>query len=196
MKNVIQSFIIILFLLILGFANGYFVHKTQCPGKGNVIVPQSFLDSLELVASLPPDTVLKEVIVYQDKPVYVEVEVSAPTKEGELNHYSDSLVNDEINIWDELWVRGTIEKWDRRYNPVYKEITKEIHIPKPVPVKYEVEVPQKGLYIETGIGYGFDSPLLSGEILYLTKNNKFIGVQTLVGKDNTAIMLKAGMKLF
>lgn len=196
MKDIVRAFGITLFLLAIGFSIGYFTHKTQCPGKGNVIVSQTFLDSLEIVAGLPPDTVLKEIIIYQDKPVDIKVEVPVPTEEGELNHYSDSLVNDKINIWNDIWVRGTIEKWEHKYNPVIKEITKEIYISKPVPVKYEVEVPQKGLYITTGIGYGFKSPLLSGEILYLTKKNKFIGVQTLVGKDNTAILFKGGIKLF
>jgi len=196
-KIAIRYISIFLFVFVIGYTARYCTERYNCPGKGNVIVSQAFLDSLEIVANQPPDTVIKEVIT-KGKPVYVDRPVPTPVEvEPDLKLYSDSIVNDSINIFDDIWVRGTIERWERRYQTVYKETIKEITISKPVPIKYEVPAPQRGLYGAAGLGYelNYKNPLLSGELIYLTKKGKFIGIQTFIGKDATAIVIKYGIKI-
>lgn len=182
MKNRVISSILV-FTLFFGTAAGlaylFYKNMNDCPGEGNVIVSQAFLDSLQAVASQPPDTIKKDTTIYLDRIIYkskdpVEPRDSIP--DDDLRLYQDSIKNDSVATGVSFWVKGRLEGpitlWTE---PVVKLSSTTITKPLPMPLPYEKPVPQTGLYGLGGIGGGSQGVKISTTILYLNNQGKIFG---------------------
>lgn len=174
---ILTLFVILEFTFLFGC-----VRKCNTDHSGSVWVKQTFLDSLQLVASLPPDTVVKDTIIKGD-PIYIDKPYPVPVyiDKDSIKHYSDSIQSCDIDARVNLRVKGDLLGIEWKYRPITQQITKEIRIPEPYPVRYEVPVPkpQSGFYLVTGIGKGFTIPIpiISGQIFYINKKEKLIGAE-------------------
>lgn len=166
------------FLLLGLILFSLFIHRLP---KGRVTVDKHYLDSIIWKASLPPDTIidtlrLKGDIVLIEKPVPFPVYLTDSTKT-----YVDSIFNKEIHAKVKLTVKGDLLGITWQYRPIINSVTKEIRIPEPYPVKYEVPIPtpQKGTFLMLGIGKGFGNhkPAMSAEIFYQTKKARILGLE-------------------
>jgi hypothetical protein len=183
--------IVILLVLIL---SGLFLNRLH---KGRVTVDKHYLDSIIWKASIPPDTIidtlwLKEEPVIVEKPIPIPVYLIDSTKT-----YIDSIVNKEIDAEVKLTVKGNLLGISWKYRPKITTVTKEIRIPEPYPVKYEVPIstPQKGTFLMLGIGKGFDNhkPAISAEVFYQTKKALILGLE-LGHFQTTYFQVKFGKK--
>lgn len=154
------------------------------PGEGNVVVSQAFLDSLEYIASLPPDTIKGDPIYIKGDPVTIKgdsVPYPVYIDTNGVKTYQPKLENDSISVWMDLKLRGELIEYDWHYTPIIKEIPVEIIKKEPYGVPYDVEVliPQRGFYGTLGIGKGFDigKPAFSGEIFLITKKESLVGFE-------------------
>lgn len=167
--------------------------------EGKVLVSQSFLDSLEVIANLPPDTIPGDTIRIKGDIVYVPAEVPEPVPiDPETNFYADSIVNDSIDVRAEITTFGIITKWDWFYRPI--TFTTETIIEKsvPLPVPYEVPVYKLGLYASLRVGGGLQTGkfLFGADLDLVTKKRSIYGIQfTRFGAENL-IGFKFGTKLF
>lgn len=149
--------------------------------EGMVLVKQSFLDSLQLVADMPPDTVKVDSIiqgptVYVDKPVPVPVYINPGDTLQKI--YRDSIRAPGINARVDMKVYGRLTGIRWQYTPITNLVTYTIEKKVPYPVRYEVpvKVPQTGMYLELGLGRGFDKSFAgSAELFILTKKGALIG---------------------
>lgn len=185
------------FLLALTFI--YLGHKKPCPPDGYVLVSQEFIDSLQAIAEMPPEVIVKDSVVYVDNIIYVSNEDPVPEPDPidpELNCYRDSVVNDSVNVWVEIKTRGVVEQLRIGYKPIIhiREIT--INQPAPYPVIEEVEVPvtKPGLIVRAGLGYGFAQPLGAIELDYMKANRWLFGVEYIRGYQDWGVIIKGGYK--
>ena len=79
--------------------------------EGYTLISQETLDSLEIVANLPGDTVYidttkeKIVVKWRDLPV-----PDPEPADSALNYYTDTISNDSLSIWAELWIQGELKR--------------------------------------------------------------------------------------
>lgn len=167
---------------------------------GKILINESFLDSLRVIAEMPPvitvDTVvvLKDttIIVVTNNPTLVYVDTITDQRV-----YVDSvkMIDDGINAWVEIRTRGVVEDIIWGYRPVFKTITKEIRIPEPYPVEYIKEIPQRGLFLQGGIGAGSNNVGFSLGLMWQQRNGLTYGVQALQF-DSRYYMFNIGFKIF
>lgn len=148
----------------------------KCPPDGYIIVAESFIDSLQKVATMKPDTIRDTVRVKGDPvlvprpyPVPVYIDPSDTSKKV----YTERIFNDYLDATVTMEVKGKLRKITWNYVPIRFATVTTITKPVPYPVRYEVpvKVPQTGFFIELGMGMGFTEkvPALSGEIFYQMK---------------------------
>ena len=143
--------------------------EEPCPGDGYVCIDIDTWDSVLAIMAMPPDTFIKEVQIKGD-PVIVEVEVPVPIAvDPETNLYVDSLVNDSIRFWQEIWTDGTINKWEKRYEPIM--FFTEVTIEKLVPQIVEKEIPvYERMIFMSGAAGGNQSAFMFGvDLDYVNK---------------------------
>lgn len=173
------SLVAIIVIIILASS---VVKQCKTDHSGSVWVKQKFLDSLQAIASLPPDTVKTEKII-KGEPIYVDKPYPVPvyTDKDSVKHYDDSLKTCDIDATVSLKVKGDLLDIQWKYRPITEQIIQTIKIPEPYPVRYEVPVnkPQSGLFLMTGIGKGFvlPTPIISGQVFYLTKTGRVVGLE-------------------
>jgi hypothetical protein len=152
-------------LLLIGMV-AYLAIFPKIP-EGKILVNRAYLDSLTMVADLPPDTI-EHIDTAWLKPdtIRIEKEPPVPNQEGEVLAYSDSLVTPDLTVW--LWDRirkdGIIEnrQWAYRLNLPYY-ITREIITTKTLPMPYPVVRERKQGYSFYGqVGYDFIQGSLVG----------------------------------
>lgn len=164
--------------------------------EGKVLVDQSFLDSLNWILAQPPDTIPGDTIRIKGDIVYVPKRIPVPyTVDAETNLYTDSIVNDSIDVRIELMVKGIISKWNWSYRPVIHrfETIVERTIPKPMP--YEVPVSKAGLYGSFGVGGNQSAFILSGNLDYINKKDNLYGFQYLRFNQESFYLFKIGKKI-
>lgn len=205
--------------ILMVVAVGYIIFLRECRSeryyvpKGKIVVNKSTWDSLN---NRKIDTIFittSDTIIIQ-KPVYIIKYKPAPTHENEgieftvdsitgeeiaigegIEHYKDSIVNDSIRIWDDLWVNGVIERWDRMYEPVIHTITKEVTISIPKIVTQNVYIGNNGLYISGLVGGNYNRFIYGASLDYITKKNNLYGIEyQRFGKENI-YSFKIGAKL-
>jgi hypothetical protein len=180
--------IIVIFLIIDHF------RQPRCPGRGEVIVRQSFLDSLRRVAMMPPTVIIHDSLIYKDKIVRVDNPVPQPYySDFPINKYRDSLRNADVSVWAYLTVKGFIEDWKWEYQPVFRFQKIETYIPKPYPVTREIVKPWAGFWGQAGIG-GADKLALSLEVGHINKQGRILSGQYVRYGDKNLWLVKTGFK--
>lgn len=156
----------------------------ECPPEGFVLCREYFIDSLQKVAQMKPDTI-RDTIRLKGDPVLVPKPYPVPVyinpADTSLKTYADSIENDYIDAKVTLEVNGRLNKLTWEYVPIRFATITTISKPVSYPVRYEVpvEVPQTGFYALLGLGKGFttDQPALSGEIFYQGKKGGIVGAE-------------------
>lgn len=193
-----SNVILLILVLIVGLFTGYkvreFVYNRNFP-EGGIVVSQATIDSLnayikladslQVIATQPPDTVYQETVVYKDSVVYVEttpvvIEDDRNLEHADLKTYKDSIyVEDEINAWVKYKVRGYVEgnsEWG--YIPIIKEKETIIERKVPYPVIENVEIPKyiTGNYLSVAAG-GNDKMFIFGVDYDLVRPSYIYGLQ-------------------
>lgn len=148
----------------------------KCPPDGYIIVAESFIDSLQKVATMKPDTI-RDTITVKGDPVLVPRPYPVPVyinpEDTSKKVYSDRVFNDYLDAKVTMEVNGRLNKINWEYVPIRFATVTTISKPVPYPVRYEVpvKVPQTGFFMQLGLGMGFTEkvPALSGEIFYQMK---------------------------
>jgi hypothetical protein len=151
-----------------------------CPPSGFVLIDLAAWDSIKSLANKPPEIkIKKEYIkgetVYIDRPILVPV---VDPQDSTINHYSDSIVNKEINVWHDFSLRGELLTSGWRYNPIKTEITltKTVYVPQIVEKK--VPVPKDGVFLSGSFGGRTGmSFLYGGSLDLITKKGGIYGLQ-------------------
>jgi len=191
-----------LVLILAAFIAGFFVKRpTYKVPEGKVLVSQKFLDSLTYVANLPPDTIVKETVVY-DTVWITEVHDPQPQPDptdSTLNVYRDSLViKDTVDVSIKFKTRGLLEggiEWT--FKPIYhfKEITIEKPVPYPIPYEVPVITYKTGFYL-SGVAGGNDNTFIFGSDLdFVGKNDYIYGLQYRRFGDENIYGVKFGFNL-
>lgn len=148
----------------------------KCPPDGYLLVKESFIDSLQKVAQMKPDTIIDTlfikgdpVLVPRPSPVPVYIDPSDTSKKT----YSDRIFNDYLDATVTMEVKGKLRKISWEYVPIRFATITTISKPVPYPVRYEVpvKVPQTGFFMQLGMGMGLKEkvPAMSAEIFYQMK---------------------------
>ena len=113
-SSIILLTIAVLFLIVLRECK-----DKVCPPRGAVLVSQSYLDSLIAEAGKPAQVVIKDSIRYKDTIIYIDRPVPLPMLDSshQLRVYRDSVITDSLRLWDEIHVKGTLEKHLTWYKP-------------------------------------------------------------------------------
>ena len=177
MKN-LGGFITLILGIVIGIAIVWWLFPPKVP-DGYTIVSNEWVDSLQQVASAPPDTVIqvdtawyeKETITYVEVPVHVEVD-------EQTNFVQDTLTSAHFAVYLEDTLRNN-RIVSRGFNYdlfVPERITETISITQPVPFPYPVY--EKGrLY--GGVNAG---QVISADLSYRIQDNFFgIGVGQIGG---------------
>jgi hypothetical protein len=196
MKNLLRSGVLVLITVMLV----YILFLQQCRGKnywipkGKIIVNKSAWDSLKnikpTIDTIIHDTIDIGDIVYvpHDSLIYVVDSMG-------MKHYSDSIVNDSIHIWNDLFVQGIIKKWDQRYEPVIRTITETVTITVPQFVEVPVYNSDNGLYPSIIVGGNSGSFLFGGGIDLITKKDYLYGLQYQRFGNKNIYSFKLGFKI-
>ena len=187
---------IIAIVLLIAFV----IFSRECkrdlsPPAGMTLVSDSFIDSLEKVALMKPDT-LYDTLYLKGDIVYVPGEVPEPIIiDTQTKFYSDSIVNDSISVWAKILVKGEILKWDWRYRPIILKETITIEKPKPYPVPYEVVVNRTEMYGSVLVGGNQSAFVLSGQLDLITRNDNIYGLQYMRFGNDNFYLFKLGTKI-
>lgn len=193
-----KKYIIIAGAILLAWFTLHLVNRCNRYKEPMVTVRLAYLDSLKLAAyinALPPDTIIIEKFIKGD-PIPVDRPVPVPVyidKDSTLKTYQDSIVNNEVSTRVNLKVHGTLEEISWKYQPITKEVIKTIYEPVPYPQPYEKKVPQTGVYGSLGVGRGAGSMIFSGQLTYLNKKGKLLGLEAGYFQENY-IKLNYGIK--
>lgn len=192
--------LIVTAIIILGI---YLVYIQECKRekdyipKGYVLVTNGFIDTLQIIAEMPPDTVHGDTTYIKGDIIYLpgkEVPVPIPI-DVETNFYTDSIVNDKISIWMDVTVKGYLTEWNWEYEPII--IEKEIIITKYKPkiVPYEKLVSKSGVYASLGVGGNQSAFILSGGIDYISRRDKLYGLQFMRFNEQNYYLFRMGTKI-
>lgn len=201
MKQFLKSLpLTIIAIIILGI---YLIYVRECkrdeicPPDGYVLVTDGFIDTLQMIAEMPPDTITDTLFLKGDI-IYLpgkEVPIPIPV-DPQTNFYTDSIVNDSISVWVAITVQGIITEWDWRYQPIIHKIETIIEKPVPYPMPYEVPVSKSGLYAAIGVGGNKSAFMLTGELDLITKKDNFYGFQyLLIDQRESFYLFKIGTKI-
>jgi hypothetical protein len=156
------------------------------------------VDSIRAIEAMPPDTIsiVRDTTIYKDTTIYVVKEFEKQDSGDEVNHYRDSLVNDEIRVWADIYAEKLFNvEW--RYQPVLKKQFTTIREPYPVIVEKPIEVNTEasGIYATGGIGFG-DGFVGRVGLGYMPDSRKMYGVEVMKVGDKTIYGGFAAFKLF
>jgi hypothetical protein len=200
MKKILESGIGVLIIILVLYI--LFLH--QCRGKdywipeNKVLISKSLYDSLK---NFKPtiDTILIYDTIKVDKPVYIDKPYPVPYEvQGEERHYKDSIVNDSIRIWDDLFVQGVIINWKRKYEPIIHTITQTVTVTVPQIIEQTVYNSDNGLYPSLVMGGNSNAFLFGAGIDLITKKDFMYGFQyQRFGNENFySIRFGAKLKIF
>lgn len=198
MKELLRSGVAIL----IGLLIAYIVFLRDCRGKDyyipedKVLIRKSTWDSIEkklfvkdsLIYIHDSFEVKEPVYLVRDSFIYVEDSIG-------IKHYSDSLVNDSIRIWDNLYIQGIITKWERRYEPVIHTIKETITVTIPRIVEQPVYYTNNGIYVSVIMGGNSNTFALGGSLDYINKKNNLYGLQYQRIMDQNIYSVKMGFKI-
>lgn len=169
-------------LCIALFATGTFlVHKFNTQ-KQTIEELSCLIDSVKTINALPPDTTwLRDTIVKVDT-ISIHRQFEKINSTDSVKHYKDSLVNNDIRVWIDLYATKLFDI-DWRYQPIiHKEIQKiEIPYPKIITQPVYQEKKNRGIYGFGGIDFqtGFSGRCGIG---YMPNNKILYGIN--IGKQD------------
>jgi len=181
MKKIIGKLLANSFLLVIGCAILYIVYLRECRDhlrvpENMVLVRKSYLDSLSII---PHDTVRIHDTTIIGKTIKIPVEIPVPiaTADTQVVIYRDSTVTDSIRFWQDIWVRGMIERWEKRYQPITFIQEKTIETFIPVPKPYEVPVVKRELFLYGTVGGSPNTFMFGAGLAYVNKKGSFYGLK-------------------
>ncbi len=156
------------------------------------------VDSIRAIEAMPPDTIsiVRDTTIYKDTTIYVVKEFEKPEPDDSVNHYRDSLVNDEIRVWADIYAEKLFNiEW--QYQPVLKKQVTTIREPYPVIVEKPIEIvtEAKGIYATGGIGFGEGFVGRVG-LGYMPDSQKMYGVEVMRVGEQTIFGINTTFKLF
>ncbi|MFA5152438.1 MAG: hypothetical protein WC554_07775 [Clostridia bacterium] len=108
-----------------------------------MIIKKSVWDSIQSLANKLPMIHIDTIYEVKRDTVYITHSNPVPIIVNDsIKKYSDSIVNKEINVWGNVFVKGELLDWKWKYIPITTQITKTIieYVPKivnnPIPVYY------------------------------------------------------------
>lgn len=187
----ILTIIVVVGLIAYNIIHPWNLYKEKCQ---EVETYEQLIEKYQEVASMPPDTVIKETVIYKDTVIKVVGSYQEPPAET-AKFYEDSLVTNDIHVKVGLWA-DNLYKLDWTYSPVRMQISKEIYLPTPVPVIQEkiVERAADGIFVTFGLGFS-DRFVGKAGINYLTPKQHIIGGEYIRFGDKSIIMFNYGIKL-
>ena len=195
MKKLSLPITAVFILIAIFIFTGECKRNNVCPPKGYVLVTEGFIDTLQMIADMPTDTVHDTTIVKGDI-VYITKEVPVPVSiDPQTNFYTDSLIKKDISVWVDITVKGVVTKWDWKYQPVIIKETETITIYKPKPVPYEIKISKSGMYASLGVGGNEFAFILSGGIDYINRRDKLYGVQYMRFSEQNYYLFRLGTKI-
>lgn len=206
-SNLLLIFLIIV-SLIIGTHFVYDMIKYRKVPKGMVLVEEEVVDSLEtyknladslqIIANLPPDTVVKTDTIYKLEVRTVETNPEPTVEVEDFVVYEDELkVENEIDVAIEFGVKGELTTpvlWE--YTPIVREIETIVEKKIPYPVLENIEVPvyNSGHYLSAAAG-GNDKMFIFG-IDYDYVETKYVyGFQYRRYGANNVYGVKVGINL-
>jgi len=195
MKNLWKSGILV--LLIIGIV--YIIFLRECkykPPEGFSLVETYYLEALEKIVNTPPDTFVVTKLIKGDPVTITHTEFVYVTDSTQLKIYTDSIVNDSINVWSSIYIDGFLRSWEWKYKPITTTIERNINIYVPKIVEKPVPVPVKGLYLSGIAGGNMDSFVFGAGIDFITKKNNLYGLQYQRFGEKNIYSVRIGAKIF
>jgi hypothetical protein len=156
------------------------------------------VDSIRVIEAMPPDTItiVRDTTIYKDSIIYRKRKFEEPEPDDEVNHYQDSLVNDEIRVWADVYADKLFNiEW--KYQPVTKQELTTIREPYPVIVEKPIEITTEasGFYATGGIGFGtgFVGHIGLG---YMPDSRQMYSIEIMKIEDQTVYGIRTALKLF
>ncbi len=147
---------------------------------GYVLISQEAVDSINMLANLPSDTVYIDTIKERTVIKWLDREIPEPViLDNNIHFYTDEITSDSVSLWMELWINGTLDQWNMGADIIKTTIDRTIEIPRPVIVTNNIEIPvyERGLYIGLTTGGSPMGGLMFGlEATYLNRKNNYYGV--------------------
>jgi len=183
MKNFALSLSTIAIICLVGwiiFVQECKRHPSGEIPQGYTLISQGALDSINLIANQPGDTVYIDttqdriIIEWRDLPIPEPVPI-----DSERNYYVDTLTSDSLNIWAELWIRGELEHWILGGEVLSTTIERIIEVPRPVIITNNIEVPvnERGIFLGLQTGGSPQGGLIFGvELTYLNRKSNYYGI--------------------
>lgn len=188
-------------VVLLGIAVLFILYLLECKRtpdaipKGYVMMSQDAIDSINALSGISTVVIQVDTLIVKE-PVYIKAEIPVPTEiVVGVTHYQDSIINDSIRFWEDIWVKGSVTAWQKKYEPIihYKETLVEITVPQIV--FNEVPVYKRELYLSGVIGghatmfsYGLD-------LDFVNKKRNIYGLQYRRAMDNNFLYFKIGTKI-
>ena len=203
MKDLWKSGVLI--LLIIGVVYIIFLRECKpplpCPAQDEMIIKKSTWDSIEALANKPPVVIIDTQYI-QGPIVYLPGEpIPGPTPDPQdttINHYSDSLIKDDVDVHIQFTVRGQLLTRNWAYRPIIREIRRDslIYVPYVVEVEKPVSVVKNNLYGYVVFGGNENSFLFGGGLDWITKKDTQIGYMYQRFGDQNFHNIKLGTVLF
>ena len=171
---------------------------SPCPPVGSVLIPQKTWDSIQALADKPPIIKIKKEYIKGDT-VYIIKNLPVPVpdlKDTTILNYHDSLKNENIDVWIDFRLHGTLldHKWG--YVPITKQITLEKIKYVPQIVEKPISVLKNGYYFSGLLGGRAGEPIMVGVSLDLiTKKDNLYGLQYQRLGNLNFYSIKIGAKL-
>lgn len=175
-----------LILLLIGACAYLYINPVVKPGT--YVVSQAFIDSMQVIANTPADTVRDT--TYVPKEVRVPIKVPYPVySKDSVNFYSDTTETNDIVLVIRDSIKGLLLNRVSSYTlKVPRYITNTVTKFIPVPIMPANKDPVYYKYLEVGFGYGLS---VGGGVEY----KKFrLGAEVVRVNTSTAVMLKTGFK--
>lgn len=156
------------------------------------------VDSIRAIEAMPPDTIkiVNDTTIYKDSIIYRNREFEKPQPDDSVNHYRDSIVNDEVRVWADIYADKLFNiEW--QYQPVIKKSLTTVREPYPVIVEKPIKVTTEasGIYATGGIGFG-DGFVGRVGLGYMPDSRKMYGIEIMRVGEQTIFGVHTSIKLF
>ena len=190
-------------VILLGVAVLFIVYLLECKRNdclelkdGEMVIATSLWEEVMALADKPADTTYIHDTIIIKKPVYIRIEIPVPVEtKDSITHYQDSIVNDEIRFWEDIWVKGVISAWEKKYEPVIqiREITTERIVPQIV--EMEVPIYKRELYLSGALGGNAEMFSYGVDLDFINKKRNVYGLQYRRVHNEGFYYFKIGTKL-